>query len=456
MTDENPILRSLLDSLTAFNRRLSIIETSLLPPSATSQTAPKQGGIEYGNGPGWNTGSSTSQWPLSKCVPSSASSTSSASSPSCIVRSALHPPPGNVAIPFIDQSWRHDQPRQYKRLRLQHEHIKEEDFRVEGTLLAREVRPADSDEDNDAQGGKDEEGDEDKKNSPFEEQSDGQPGRTGATTEANSSQEPQPADAGDGRLEALPEGFLITGRATLQEELDGWTLPRGYSMRINGTRSHGRRQKIRMVCFRGGRSRLRPKEEVEQRDRETENNGAGATGASGNDYYDQEHNRHGPSRRRQRKPTTDRVSKKCECPFRFELVEVCPGADRYAVHYTNDDHRRHNHAAADLMLDPRARKLPAALKNEVDQWLRGARSMYSTDSIAAEGEAGSAGGPWTIAKIQAELQRRGYGHVLDFDLRNRKRALLHKERMAAQLKSGSGSSALAGGAAGNSSRGLLQ
>ena len=226
------------------------------------------------------------------------------------------------------------------------------------------------------------------------------------------------------RLEALPEGFIVTGRATLQEELDGWTIPRGYSMRINGTRSHGQRQKIRMVCFRGGRSRLRPKEEEEERqsevDREREREGEES----------------GPPSSlvsRRRKPTTDRVSKKCECPFRFELVELCPGADEYAVHYTNDDHMQHNHAAADLMLDPRARKLPPALKAEVDQWLRG-----DTDSDKNKDKA------WTIAAIQAELHRRGYGHVLDFDLRNRKRALLHKERVAQQQEASADNTPSAG------------
>lgn len=253
----------------------------------------------------------------------------------------------------------------------------------------------------------------------------------------------QPTGVGQSRLEALPEGFVVSGRATLQEELDGWTIPRGYSMRINGTRSHGRRQKIRMVCFRGGRSRLRPKEEEAKRERERERLLL---------FPDL------PPRRR--KPTTDRISKKCECPFRFELVEVCPGADRYAVHYTNDDHTQHNHAAADLMLDPRARKLPRALKAEVDQWLRDASTLgtggnsksgggsggggdannnnNNNNNVGSGGSSGSSSPGWTIAKIQAELQRRGYGHVLDFDLRNRKRALLHKDRMAQLKKEGGG------------------
>ena len=236
----------------------------------------------------------------------------------------------------------------------------------------------------------------------------------------------QPTGVSHSRLEALPEGFVVSGRATLQEELDSWTIPRGYSMRINGTRSHGRRQKIRMVCFRGGRSRLRPKEEEAKRERERERLVL---------FPDL------PPRRR--KPTTDRISKKCECPYRFELVEICPGADRYAVHYTNDDHTQHNHAAADLMLDPRARKLPRALKAEVDQWLRDASTLGGNGKSSDASNTG-----WTIAKIQAELQRRGYGHVLDFDLRNRKRALLHKDRIAQQKKDeDSGSSGRDGAAA---------
>ncbi|OAA66525.1 hypothetical protein SPI_01101 [Niveomyces insectorum RCEF 264] len=251
----------------------------------------------------------------------------------------------------------------------------------------------------------------------------------------------QPATGSHSCLEALPEGFVVTGRAALQDELDSWTIPRGYSMRINGTRSHGRRQKIRMVCFRGGRSRLRPKEEEAKRglDRAGER-GRGhdhVRGQRGDD--DDEHDNDADrapareERHRRRKATTDRVSKKCECPFRFELVEVGPGADRYAVHYTNDDHRQHNHAAADLMLDPRARKLPRALKAEVDQWLRGAAAAKGG---ADKDDEAANGGGWTIAKIQAELQRRGYGHVLDFDLRNRKRALLHKERTEQPNKRG--------------------
>ncbi|EPE06598.1 hypothetical protein F503_02726 [Ophiostoma piceae UAMH 11346] len=263
-----------------------------------------------------------------------------------------------------------------------------------------------------------------------------QPGPS--TTSVNTNNlAPVPPVAEGARLEALPEGFIVTGRATLQEELDSWTIPRGYSMRINGTRSHGRRQKIRMVCFRGGRSRLRPKEEEQEEERQREELEKEKEKEKERERLELEHRSQlnlgsgsGPpispvaliSRRR--KPTTDRVSKKCECPFRFELVEICPAADEYAVHYTNDDHMQHNHAAADLMLDPRARKLPSALKAEVDQWLRG----NSRDNSRSD----KTGKAWTIAKIQAELQKRGYGHVLDFDLRNRKRALLHKERVAQQ------------------------
>ncbi len=183
-------------------------------------------------------------------------------------------------------------------------------------------------------------------------------------------------------LEPPPEGFPVSARNKMQEELDSWTVPRGYSMRINGTRTHGGRQKIRLVCFRGGRTRPRARSPVSEEV-------IAAARAAG-----------------KRKPTTDRASKKCGCPFRFELVELGPGVDRYVVHFTNVDHMTHNHEPAGLRLDPRARKLPPDLMAEVDQWLR-------------EGV--------IIGKIQDDLKQRGYAHVLDFDLRNRKRALQKKD-----------------------------
>ncbi len=201
-------------------------------------------------------------------------------------------------------------------------------------------------------------------------------------------------------LEAPPEGFTVSSRARMQDELDAWTVPRGYSMRINGTRTHGARQKIRLVCFRGGRSRPRARSPVTPAD-------IAAAKAAG-----------------RRKPTTDRASKKCDCPFKFELVELGPGVDRYAVHYTNRDNMLHNHAPADLTLDPRARKLPSQVTAEVDQWLR--------DNMP-------------IAKIQEELRRRGYAHVLDFDLRNRKRTLLRKDGLLDGPAAGTGT----GNGAGN-------
>jgi hypothetical protein len=186
-------------------------------------------------------------------------------------------------------------------------------------------------------------------------------------------------------LEGPPEGFTISSREQMQAELDAWTVPRGYSMRINGTRTHGSRRKIRLVCFRGGRNRPSRREPVPAEV-------IAAARAAG-----------------RRKPTTDRASKKCDCPFRFELVEVEPGTDRYTVHYANDANAVHNHAPGDVIQDPRARKLPPQVLMEVDAWLRDGTS---------------------VGRIQDELRRRGYHHVLDFDLRNRKRALLKKETNA--------------------------
>jgi len=192
-------------------------------------------------------------------------------------------------------------------------------------------------------------------------------------------------------LEPPPEGFPVSGRAAMQDELDAWTMPRGYSMRIHGTRVHGQRQKIRMVCFRGGKNRPSRKDAAAL---------AAVPGADDDDTN--LHNGAGGAAAR-RKPTTDRQSKKCECRFKFELVEVAPGADRFVVHYASRENMTHNHGPADLRSDPRARRLPPGLKEEVDGWLR-------------EGTA--------IVKIQEELRRRGFPHVLDFDLRNRKRALM--------------------------------
>ncbi|CAK7211589.1 hypothetical protein SCUCBS95973_001166 [Sporothrix curviconia] len=381
MDDEHPILRSLLDSLNAMNQRLNVIENVLSVSSESAQ-------------------------------PSTASQNSSGGHPQVL------PDPRPNPTRFSTTSTPSKRPA--PPLQPPGARLKTEDDNSDEDVNANDSRLAPS---RGAEGrfGQDDGDDEDD-----EDDGDGDDGdMNGEGGSSTLPKELQPTGVSHSRLEALPEGFVVSGRATLQEELDSWTIPRGYSMRINGTRSHGRRQKIRMVCFRGGRSRLRPKEEEAKRKRERERLVL---------FPDL------PPRRR--KPTTDRISKKCECPFRFELVEVCPGADRYAVHYTNDDHTQHNHAAADLMLDPRARKLPRALKAEVDQWLRDASTLGGNGRSSDASNTG-----WTIAKIQAELQRRGYGHVLDFDLRNRKRALLHKDRIA-QLKKDGGEGGGAAAAAG--------
>ncbi|CAK7213078.1 hypothetical protein SBRCBS47491_001680 [Sporothrix bragantina] len=439
--DEHPILRSLLDSLNAMNQRLDVIENVLSVPSETAQTPSTAQQSSAGGNPQVLPGprpspanASGNRRPLPAITtllpptlqntPQYAATVSSSSSlPS---PTSIHKPPTSASIPPYspyDTDPARPSPTAAPSKRLA------PPLHAPSTRLKLEGDNSDEDADrNDsrlagktAEGrlGKDDDDDEDDEDDGDEDDMNGEGGSSTLPKEL------QPSGVSHSRLEALPEGFVVSGRATLQEELDGWTIPRGYSMRINGTRSHGRRQKIRMVCFRGGRSRLRPKEEEAKRERERERLVL---------FPDL------PPRRR--KPTTDRISKKCECPFRFELVEVCPGADRYAVHYTNDDHTQHNHAAADLMLDPRARKLPRALKAEVDQWLRDASTLGGNGKSSDTSNTG-----WTIAKIQAELQRRGYGHVLDFDLRNRKRALLHKDRMAQQKKDGGegGDAAAAGG-----------
>ncbi|EFX05942.1 hypothetical protein CMQ_4011 [Grosmannia clavigera kw1407] len=449
MTDANPILRSLLGSLTTIDQRLSFIETALRIPPAP-RAGPKLPAVSSsvsvsvsGRDPDWSAaGQVAGRRPLPTSAPSFSSLSLSSSSSSSAASPPSSTPKQQATQALLSTSF--NRLKRPSRSRLQNRRVakygggSDEEAAGQRDLAKKEEEPGKRIDMDGAH-----EGDSLQcvvVAAAADVVSDG----------ALLPRELRPTEASHSRLEALPEGFLVTGRASLQDELDGWTIPRGYSMRINGTRSHGRRQKIRMVCFRGGRSRLRPKDE----DRAVMAATTATTAARGpDDDMTNEHDNEadqvmsmidGPahghghayalpstSRRRQRKPTTDRISKKCECPFRFELVEIGPGADRYAVHYTNDDHRRHNHAAADLMLDPRARKLPAALKDEVDQWLRGPGGNASA-SASADGSDGL-DGPWSIARIQAELQRRGYGHVLDFDLRNRKRALLHKERLA-QLK----------------------
>lgn len=171
----------------------------------------------------------------------------------------------------------------------------------------------------------------------------------------------------------------------MQEELDHWTIPRGYSMRIAGAKVTGKK-KVRWVCFRGGEARHhRPPvdESVIQ-----------AAKAEG-----------------RRKPTTDRTSKKCGCLFKFEVIETAKGSDLWTLHYPNEEHKTHNHGPSDQTSDPRARKLPLEVSREVDRWLR-------------EG--------WLVSKVQEELRGRGFSNVLNTDLYNRKR-LLKKEDAQGQV-----------------------
>ncbi|KAK4448418.1 sodium channel protein 60E [Podospora aff. communis PSN243] len=180
-------------------------------------------------------------------------------------------------------------------------------------------------------------------------------------------------------LEPPPEGLTISSRSTMQEELDQWTLPRGYSMRIAGAKVTGKR-KVRWVCFRGGEARHhRPPVD------ESVILQAKAEG--------------------RRKPTTDRTSKKCGCLFKFEVIETAKDSDLWMLHYPNEEHKVHNHPPSDQTSDPRARKLPPYMLDMVDQWLR-------------EG--------LLVSKIQEELKARGFTNVLNTDLYNRKR-LLRKE-----------------------------
>lgn len=185
-------------------------------------------------------------------------------------------------------------------------------------------------------------------------------------------------------LDPPPQGYTISSRASMQDELDQWTIPRGYSMRIAGAKVTGKK-KVRWVCFRGGEARHhRPPvdESVIQ-----------AAKAEG-----------------RRKPTTDRTSKKCGCLFKFEVIETAKGADLWTLHYPNEEHKTHNHGPSDQTSDPRARRLPTEVSREVDQWLR-------------EG--------WLVSKVQEELRGRGFRNVLNTDLYNRKR-LLKRENAQGQ------------------------
>ncbi|KAL2132435.1 hypothetical protein VTI74DRAFT_3804 [Chaetomium olivicolor] len=180
-------------------------------------------------------------------------------------------------------------------------------------------------------------------------------------------------------LEPPPQGFTITSRATMQDELDQFTIPRGYSMRIAGAKVTGKR-KVRWVCFRGGEARHHRGPVDESLVLKAKAEG-------------------------RRKPTTDRQSKKCGCMFKFEVVETARDSDVWVLHYPNEEHKVHNHGPSDTMSDPRARKLPGYMLVEVDAWLK-------------EG--------WLVSRIQEELRSRGFMNVLNTDLYNRKR-LLRKE-----------------------------
>jgi hypothetical protein len=177
-------------------------------------------------------------------------------------------------------------------------------------------------------------------------------------------------------LEPPPPGYTISSRASMQEELDQWTLPRGYSMRIAGAKVTGKR-KVRWVCFRGGEARHHraPVDESVLLKAKAEG---------------------------RRKPTTDRASKNCGCLFKFEVIETAKDSDVWVLHYPNEEHKVHNHGPSDTTSDPRARKLPGYMSAEVDRWLR-------------EG--------WLVSKIQEELRVRGFTNVLNTDLYNRKRLL---------------------------------
>ncbi|KAK3311816.1 hypothetical protein B0H66DRAFT_251476 [Apodospora peruviana] len=114
-------------------------------------------------------------------------------------------------------------------------------------------------------------------------------------------------------LEPPPQGMTISSRASMQEELDQWTIPRGYSMRIAGAKVSGKK-KVRWVCFRGGEARHHRAPVDESVILQAKAEG-------------------------RRKPTTDRTSKKCGCMFRFEVVETTKGSDVWSLHYPNEEHK---------------------------------------------------------------------------------------------------------------------
>lgn len=167
-------------------------------------------------------------------------------------------------------------------------------------------------------------------------------------------------------MEIPPEGYPISSRATMQQELDLFTIPRGYSMRMSGTRDMGKgKRKIRWICFRAGEPRY-----------------SDASKASGQ---------------------PERSSKKCNCPFKFECVETFRDSNLWVVHHhITPGTTTHNHPPSDPTEDPRSRKLPANVAAEVDGFLRAG---------------------WQVSKIMQELKNRGFKNVLSRDMYNRRQQL---------------------------------
>lgn len=171
-------------------------------------------------------------------------------------------------------------------------------------------------------------------------------------------------------MDIPPENYPISSRATMQQELDQFTIPRGYSMRMSGTRDMGKgKRKIRWICFRAGEARY-----------------SEASKAAG---------------------LPERSSKKCNCPFKFECVETFRDSNMWVVHHhITPGTTTHNHPPSDPSEDPRSRKLPPHVAAEVDGWLR-------------QG--------WQVSKIMTELKNRGFKNVLSRDLYNRRQQLKRED-----------------------------
>lgn len=174
-------------------------------------------------------------------------------------------------------------------------------------------------------------------------------------------------------MEIPPEGYPISSRATMQQELDHFTICRGYSMRMSGTRDMGKgKRKIRWICFRAGEPRY-----------------SDASKASGQ---------------------PERSSKKCNCPFKFECVETFRDSNLWVVHHhITPGTTTHNHSPSDPTEDPRSRKLPANVAREVDGFLRAG---------------------WQVSKIMQELKNRGFKNVLSRDMYNRRQQLKRDDEAA--------------------------